>query len=464
MRAQHLPLVTAGAKILPSASFGNPDTAKSELGFPFVIFCLYTFVLIGRPQDYVPALGPLRLGVVFTVISALVTIFRTSGDNEGIFRHTETQLYFFLYAVMCAGIPFSIYPRASFNFVILAYAANMAFYAMFLVHVNTLAKFSWIICVLVFCALIFSLVGLVQGHFESGRFVTGSSMFDPNDTAFVEVSLLAFGVCVLLGSFRKQAKAVALASVLVSVLLTLYTGSRGGFLGLAAFLVLFLVLRVPTVKRSHKAMLLAFVVLVAALNVDKLNFDRYATLTDLGNDYNISEEDGRTQVWKRGFQLLLDHPLTGVGVDGFPDAIGTMRDEENLIPLWQAPHNAYVQVITETGIIGGGAFLFLVFTCLKTFNRLRSRPGPRSVDSQTDLSCFAGILLIGFIAGLISAFFLSQGYSIPFTLFFAASASLKGIAAKADKENDDSGRLQDIVYHSGPTGLAGRKLIGSFSK
>src|SRR5262245_39111312 len=91
--------------------------AKSPVGFAFVVFCLYTFVLVGRPQDYLPALAPFRLALVLTLVAAAATVFGGGHQEGSIFRHTETKLYYFLFAVMCIGIPFSIYRRASFNFV-----------------------------------------------------------------------------------------------------------------------------------------------------------------------------------------------------------------------------------------------------------------------------------------------------------------------------------------------------------
>jgi O-antigen ligase len=136
-------------------------------------------------------------------------------------------------------------------------------------------------------------------------------------------------------------------------------------------------------------------------------------------------------IWERGVQLFVDDPLTGVGVDNFPMAIGIMRVAESRVPYWQAPHNAYLQVLTETGVFGMAAFLLLIGTSLRTFNRLR-RQEPAFADR--DLGVLPGLLLIGFVAVLISAIFLSQAYSMFLTLYFAASAALKRIAAAQPQE------------------------------
>jgi O-antigen ligase len=294
-----------------------------------------------------------------------------------------------------------------------------------------MAKWRRIAFVLMLSSLIFSVLGLLHGGFSAGRYDTGTQMFDSNDVAFVEVSLLSFGLAVLLGSFGAIVKVAALSSVLVSVLLALYTGSRGGLLGLAAVFLMFMSFRLPRVTKLHKLIIMVFVGVAIAMNMDKLNTDRYQTITNLGDDYNSFDELGRVQLWSRGLRLLIEDPLTGVGANEFPEAIGKMRAREGLLEQWQAPHNSYIEILVETGIVGGVAFPLLIITCIGTFNDLRRRKRP---SADRELQVLPGVLLIGFVGQLVGASFLSQAYSIFFTLSFAASASLRGISASSSDE------------------------------
>jgi O-antigen ligase len=248
--------------------------------------------------------------------------------------------------------------------------------------------------------------------------------FDPNDIAFIVVSLLPFSVCVALGSFRKVAKALALASIVFGALLALYTASRGGLLGIVTFLVLFLVVRVRGVPRTGKVLMVVVIAFAALMNADKINMDRYLTLGELESDYNVTTEFGRLGIWRRGLRLFAEDPLTGVGVNAFGEAIGMARIADNVQPQWQAPHNSYIQVIAETGAVGGLAFLLLIGTCVTALVRISRKAGTTGNDEVARL---AAILLIGLIAQLMSAFFLSQAYSMFLTLSFAAATALKGI-------------------------------------
>ena len=120
-----------------------------------------------------------------------------------------------------------------------------------------------------------------------------------------------------------------------------------------------------------------------------------------------------------------------MGVNGFWQAIGTMRADENITPVWQAPHNSYVEILTETGLLGTVPFVLLIATSVKRFNALRRRGGS---FTDPDLDLLPGILLVGFVSLLVAAFFLSQAYSLPFTLFFAVAAALTGIAEANTRE------------------------------
>jgi O-antigen ligase len=252
-------------------------------------------------------------------------------------------------------------------------------------------------------------------------------MFDPNDVAYVELALLPFALCVLLGRFGTLGKLMALASALLGVLVALYTGSRGGMLGLLTFILLFLSLRLGSVTAVHKTALLAVLVVAALLNIEKINVERYLTLTNLGEDYNLSDEWGRKDVWKNGLLIFLRDPLTGVGPNNFAQAIGESRKARGLVEKWQAPHNSFVQILVETGIFGAVAFGLLISACLRTFWRLHHLKDPTGTD---ELPLWGGALFVGFVGQLVSAFFLTMGYSVFFTLFFAISTSLRLIAGE----------------------------------
>jgi O-antigen ligase len=404
----------------------HAPAVSERFGLPFHLFSLLTFSVLGRPNDYLLWLVPFRIALVFTILTIAATVLQSKSFTD-VFKTREAKLYLFFYASMVIGIPIAVYRPGAFDFVITKYVVNLAYFFLFLIHVDSLAKLRRIASILVLSVFLFTVFGLGNGQFIQGRYDTGSRMFDPNDVAFVEVSLLGFALWVLVGRFPLATKALALVSVLAGVLLTLYTASRGGLLGLLTFLLLFLWLKVPKVSRSFKTALLVGLIASAAMNLDKINLERYSTLGSLEGDYNLAE-GGRADIWERAFRLFLQNPVTGVGVDGFAPAVFQQRRGEGVVPRWQAAHSAYVLVLTETGILGGAAFFLLIVTTLRTFNGLRRRfvslPDP-------ELAVLPGVLLVGFAAQLVAAIFLSQAYSMFFTLAFAVSGALNRMTANA---------------------------------
>jgi O-antigen ligase len=415
----------------PIGSVGGPaltQTVPITGEASFLLFCLLTFVVVGRPNDYVQALVPLRLALVMTPLTIMATLLQSPSSAYIALRHTETKMYLAFYLMMCIGLPFAMHRRVSFDQVVTGYSTNIAFFLLFVTHVTTRERLSRIWTVLVTGAVLFSLVGHSQGWTNSGRFYAASGMYDPNDVAYVELALLPFALCILMASASVSRRMLALASILLGMLLALYTGSRGGMLGILTFVLLFVTLRIGRLKAIHKGLLLAALAVAVVLNADKINTERYLTLTNLENDYNL-EEGGRWDVWKQGLTILMRRPLTGVGPNNFAMAIGYYRQEQGVLPKWQAPHNSVIQVLVEVGVIGGVLWLILLSSTAKTFWRLRQHDDP---SGNRDVAVWGGVLFVGFVAQLVSSVFLTMGYSIFFTLFLAISVSLQQIAAASD--------------------------------
>jgi O-antigen ligase len=447
---------TGGEAFARPASPPAVATESASSRLPFLLFCVLTFVVVGRPNDYIQALVPLRLALVMTAVTVVATfLFRRPGAVDPL-RFRETKVYLAFFAVMCLGVPLAMHRGVSFEEVVLGYTSNIVYFLLFLSHVTTHERLRRIWVVLVVGAVLFSLVGLSQGAFVGGRYFAGGQMYDPNDVAYAELALLPFALCLLMSSASLPVRGLALVSVLLGMLLALYTGSRGGMLGIVTFVLLFVTLRTGRVRIVHKAILLALVIGAAALNADKINFDRYRTLTNLEDDYNL-EEGGRWDVWKTGAQILLEYPLTGVGAGNFGMAIGNRRMALGETPRWQAPHNSVVQVFVELGVVSGALWVMLVGSTVRTLWRLRKQDHSANADpARSEVAVWSNLLLIGFVAQFVCSLFLSMGYSVFFPLFFAAAVVLSRISSDVSSQaspppNDDRQRWPSLRQGQGRT-------------
>ncbi|MBI5236579.1 MAG: O-antigen ligase family protein [Deltaproteobacteria bacterium] len=392
----------------------------------FAIFQIWLFVIIGRPQDLIAELIPYRPALVLTALMLLLIIFRYGGRlNASLLLAGEGKKYLLFYAVMLIGIPFAYHRRVAFDFIVFSYANNILFYFICVVMVDSLDRLKRVLLILTACALFYAFFTLTQGTMSAGRFFTYGAMFDPNDIAYVLVSLFPLSFFYLLNGEGFFKKIIALCNVAASTAVILLTASRGGLLSLSAASVAVFATG-ASIKKSYKAIFLATISIAAAVMLASggLNVERYKTITSIGSDYNVTDEFGRFQIWERGLTLLIQNPFTGVGAYCFPNAIGYLRADIGAIPKWQAPHNSYVEVAVETGVAGISLFLALTASSMRTFFTC-SRA--RSCDGQ--LRTIAALLIVAFVGHLTAAFFLTQAYSTLFTLFFAFSTILGGLSA-----------------------------------
>ncbi len=416
----------------------------------FKIFSMWAFVLIGRPQDLYIFLQPLRPAVLLGAATLFFVFLKTNMNQlSSIFNINETRKYIYFYLAMIAGIPFAYHRKVAFDFIFLIYLMNILFFLIFLLEVNSIKRLKTIIFIITIATFLYSVFGLKNGSFSSGRFFIYGAMFDSNDIAYVLLSLFPLCFFYVVHNEGILKKALATITISASIILILLTGSRAGIIGLTTFFLLLLFTKLEKIRWSYKIVFLIALFALYFLYEDRINIERYMTLTEIEDDYNISDEFGRMQIWKRAYQLILENPLTGVGANCFPMALGYLRQELSLIPRWQASHNSYIQIITETGLIGFTLFFLLIISSLRNFISIKNlKP---TTKEGTELKTIGGLLFLGFIVHLITAFFLSQSYSVFFTLFFAFSATLKKLAEVFSIENKTQAIIKNEIVVQGAT-------------
>lgn len=113
-------------------------------------------------------------------------------------------------------------------------------------------------------------------------------------------------------------------------------------------------------------------------------------------DWSVAQ---RAALMLAGVHMFLENPVTGVGPGGFPhelDRIGAIVPR--LWDLKPTPHNAYIQVAAETGLVGLAAFLaflFVVFRRVVVVARSAADPVTQSLRSALlwsfSIACVAGL-------------------------------------------------------------------------
>lgn len=371
---------------------------------------LYILCAVGRIHQLFDALGvlhPAMLGGGLAII--LFALDQSRNRRVTRVRVMPIVCVVGLFVWMILSLPTALVLGNSVDLVAGNFAKTMAMTIVVAASVRGVRDTERLLLAYLMGATIYSAVAIFRFNLGSGQDWRLGNLYyyDANDLAVFLVT--AMPMALYFGTSRRGwlTRGVMAASVLLMTVAFVRTGSRGGFLALAAVMV-FLALRFSAVslrKRIGAAVLI--VAVVGATATGRYWSQMESIVAD--SDYNRTEETGRLKIWERGIGYMLSHPVFGVGANNFETAEGTIsplayRQQIGFGVTWNAAHNSYIQTGAELGIPGVLLFTAVILT---TLHRLRSwgrqAPSPRANHVSQALSAS----LIGFAVG---AFFLSLAY------------------------------------------------------
>jgi putative inorganic carbon (hco3(-)) transporter len=247
----------------------------------------------------------------------------------------------------------------------------------------------------------------------------GSVAGDPNVFSASAVTVLPIIVSFVLSLQNGWKRAFCAGCLVLTLVATLLAASRGGFIAL----VVLLVLQMRDMRHRGKFIALALIVLVLFLVSPVSPLDRLLHPT-----YSDTESsDARLQLWSISFRIIADHPILGVGLWQFSPYMrkycppGVDLD-------FHVPHNTYLEVAVELGLVGLALFLAMFFFTILNLSRVR-RVARRSGDAF--LYSLSTAIANGLIAFAITAFFLSAMHAKVFWFSIFLSTCLPAFISKS---------------------------------
>src|SRR5438034_1487584 len=148
-------------------------TSNSDVACMYLrtgIFFLWTFVLIGWPQDIFQSLQVARPALVLGIMTLiLIVLVPTRGAVAEAFQSPEGRKYVLLYLIMIVGIPFAYHKRVAFEYTILSYGVNVLYFMACALIVDSVAKLRALMFVMVAATCWYGVVGLAEGVHSDGR-------------------------------------------------------------------------------------------------------------------------------------------------------------------------------------------------------------------------------------------------------------------------------------------------------
>jgi O-antigen ligase len=282
----------------------------------------------------------------------------------------------------------------------------------------------------------------ILGLRESVAFPFGTFINRHHFAAFMNMTIgLTLGL--LYGNSTKRDKRLLLViSLILMGIALIFTGSRGAMLSLLAVIGFVILLNIFGKKAEEsidqtetklfgfqKSFLLAGsgLVLVVVLVCAALFFGGESWVArGIGMNNQADASNGRIHFWQTAWQIFLNNPIFGAGLDAFGVAF-TRYDTWNGMYYVNQAHNEYLHILAEAGILG--------FICLAAFIFLLFKKSLRIIGQSEDR--FRRGTAVGALAGCLGILIHSL-FDFPLrtssnAFFFLTLAALATIATYSSK-------------------------------
>lgn len=388
---------------------------EKDASVAFFFLLLYAIFILIRPHEFSHTTENMVIIKVLAIITILLTLF-TLRPIKLLPQHY--LLFALLPIILLSAIFNGWFGGGLYQANIMIVSSTIPFF----LFSNCVASIKRQHIVMYIC-LTAAMVMVYNGHLQStsfnGSYGTGigdlRSVFsfarqeirityfgffnDPNDLGmFLVMNLPLATYFYFQGGFLKK---VLMLGIIGAILYGVYlTGSRGTLLGVVGIIgVYFLITK-------GGAKLIVFSMVAAPLAATML-----ASLGGVSG--SGSSANGRLDAWYVGIQMLLSHPIFGIGM-------GNFIEEHNLVA-----HNSYIHIAAELGVLGyslwGGA---LILTMLASFLLIKKYPTLEGDDYTVETKenylnelRINKVLFFSMVGFMITAFFLSRSYSLLLFVF-----------------------------------------------
>jgi O-antigen ligase len=424
--------MASSSQISPATPAETCDAEPPRLRALELAYCTFLVIAVGRLGELLPAIAALPLAKVSMGIAiALLAIkWKALWRLPPVvvpFKRTSLALA----AVAVVTAPFSVWRGATFGFLYQELPVLAA-----AVVVACKISSNWFVLRRIITALIVGSLALALSAlkaFHGGRASIGAT-YDANDLAYLLVSIMPLALGFALTTKTRLRRLVGIVVFGIVILTLLLTGSRGGFLGLLAVLIMLVLvpIRRPQVnagkaRRRILPAILGIALLTAVIwpYLPAETRSRLATVVALGTDYNSDTSDigSRSNIWERNLTAALRRPV-GYGVGTFP-----MVDLQTG-GRFRAPHNSYLETLVELGFIGMFLFLRMYVLSWRALQKARaSLLASAATDERDAMLVFARMLQMTLVGNAVAGFFLSMAYATTLWVLFAVVISLVSLVA-----------------------------------
>ncbi len=254
--------------------------------------------------------------------------------------------------------------------------------------VNSKKKVAVILITFLFSAIIVGVDGifqLIRGVDFIRQYPTISRIsgpFDnPNNLAAWLTAVVPPCLCLLYfggKNLSKKIKPLLFFSTIILVACLVLTYTRGAWIAVTLSLIL------TGILLKSKKLVIITILAVTLLLFFSTKSVKERTVSIVTDSQNI-----RTGLWQEAAMIIKDFPFLGCGLNAYSIVAPKYKIAEG---GGVYPHNSYLQMAAETGLLGLGAFLWIIVTVFEN-----SLANLKKINDK-----FYNALLIGLLAGLFA--------------------------------------------------------------
>ncbi|CAN5888812.1 hypothetical protein BH18ACI5_BH18ACI5_26990 [soil metagenome] len=435
---------TAAEPVVPataaSATSERDRERQDRTAYNLLLF--FIFVLIFRPQDDLRFLDPLHLAEMSGTLAVLSLVSgRVSRGRQMFTPSPELFMVVGLAAWMLVTAPFSVWPGGAVGIFTDLFSKVLVVFALIIHTVTTRDRFERLVMVIGAGTSYMALravmdylrgINLVEGNRIAGA---GGLFGNPNDMALNMVAFLPLAIVIALMRRGMIARAIGLIGVPLIAAAIIFTKSRGGTIGLAVMVIVFLY----KVRRVRPG-LAAGIILICLATVPLLPESFTSRMSSIANPEEdpTGSREARKQLLKEAYRTFLDHPVFGIGAGQF---MNYSPEERTRYVAWRDTHNAPLQVAAELGVVGLALFVAIIwsgFAAARIAARtLRARaPTARlrlrraAMGEHDRFTMYAAGFTASLAGWFIAALFASVAYYWTLYLVLGLALALRDIVAR----------------------------------
>ncbi|MDX6585733.1 MAG: hypothetical protein QOI31_206 [Solirubrobacterales bacterium] len=250
---------------------------------------------------------------------------------------------------------------------------------------------------------------------------------DPNVLAATLAAGLMISVAMGAAQGRSSiVRVLCFSAALLCLAGVFLTGSRGGLVALAGAVIAAIAL-----APRHRALALLVGIMISVAGTYY-----YADIAPQAARDRLSLADGgtgRTDIWKVGWRMIEDKPLTGVGAANFQISSihyllaepGALKDDTYVADKPAVAHNAFINVLAEYGIPGLVFFMMIVIGSIAAAYRAAKEFGRRSDPGMELIAVSVAVALVALLA---ADMFVSEHFNKQLWLLMAMCPAMLAVA------------------------------------